>query len=105
MSFNSKLSQEVASLTKIMTCILTLEICQDLGLDKYATEVMIGRMETSVGGTTADLEEGQVYTIEQLLYGLMLPSGNDASVALAVWGGAKLLESQRRMECKLNFEK
>jgi hypothetical protein len=46
-----------------MTCVLTLEICKDLGLDKYATEVVIGKMETSVGGTTADLEEGQVYTI------------------------------------------
>lgn len=63
MSFNSKLSQEVASLTKIMTCILTIEICRDLDLDKYATEVTIGKMETSIGGTTADLEEGQIYTI------------------------------------------
>jgi D-alanyl-D-alanine carboxypeptidase len=62
-SFNSKLSQEVASLTKIMTCILTIEICRDLDLDKYATEVTIGKMETSIGGTTADLEEGQIYTI------------------------------------------
>jgi D-alanyl-D-alanine carboxypeptidase (penicillin-binding protein 5/6) len=74
-----------------MTCVLTLEICKDFCIDKYATEVTVGRMETTVGGTTADLEEGQVYTIEQLLYGLMLPSGNDASVALAVWGGGHLL--------------
>jgi len=46
-----------------MTCILTIEICRDLDLDKYATEVTIGKMETSIGGTTADLEEGQIYTI------------------------------------------
>ena len=32
--------------------------------------------------------------MEQLLYGLMLPSGNDASLALAVWGGRKLLEDE-----------
>jgi len=37
------------------------------------------------------LVSGQSYTIEQLLYGLMLPSGNDASVALAVFCGGKIL--------------
>lgn len=36
-----------------------------------------------VGGTTANLEIGQVYTITQLLYALMLPSGNDAAVAIS----------------------
>jgi serine-type D-Ala-D-Ala carboxypeptidase (penicillin-binding protein 5/6) len=49
-------------------------------------------MESSIGGTTAHLEKGQIYTVEQLLYGLMLPSGNDASLALAVWAGRKLLK-------------
>lgn len=49
-------------------------------------------MESSIGGTTAHLEKGQIYTVEQLLYGLMLPSGNDASLALAVWAGSKLLK-------------
>jgi D-alanyl-D-alanine carboxypeptidase (penicillin-binding protein 5/6) len=48
-----------------------------------------------MGGTTADLEPGQVYTVQQLLYGLMLPSGNDASVALAVWAGRQLIEHER----------
>jgi len=52
-------------------------------------------MESNIGGTTASLQSGQIYTIQQLLYGLMLPSGNDASVALAVWGGRKLLERER----------
>ena len=51
----------------------------------------IGRYETNIGGTTADLKMGQIYTIKQLLYGLMLPSGNDASLALAVWAGRKYL--------------
>lgn len=56
---------------------------------------MIGKMESSLGGTSANLEPGQVYTISQLLYGLMLPSGNDASVALAVWAGRKLLTREK----------
>ena len=90
-SFNSKNAQEVASLTKIMTCVVTLEICSGCGVDRWAEEVTVGRMEAGVGGTTASLSAGQIYTVYQLLLGLMLPSGNDASVALAVWGGRKLL--------------
>ena len=45
---------------------------------------------TDISGTTALLEENQVYNLEQLLYGLMLPSGNDAALALAIWGGKML---------------
>lgn len=52
-------------------------------------------MEARIGGTSAHLEPGQIYTVEQLLYGLMLPSGNDASVALAVWAGRKLIDQER----------
>lgn len=37
---------------------------------------------------------GDQYTVEQLLYGLMLPSGNDAATALAKWGGNILLEKE-----------
>lgn len=39
-------------------------------------------------GTSAELVNGDVITVEQLLYGLMLPSGNDAAVSLATWGGS-----------------
>ena len=46
---------------------------------------------TGIPGTTASLEQGQIYKIEQLLYGMMLPSGNDASIALATWGGRILV--------------
>lgn len=43
-------------------------------------------------GTSAEVFVGDIYTVEQLLYGLMLPSGNDAATALAKWGGSILLE-------------
>jgi D-alanyl-D-alanine carboxypeptidase len=62
-SFNSKNSQEVASLTKIMTCVLTLELCEELGVDRGGEEVVVGKMEAGVGGTTALLVPGQVYTV------------------------------------------
>lgn len=94
-SYNSKNSQEVASLTKIMTCILTIEFCQNNSLNIQEEEVKIGRFESLIGGTSAELEQGQVYTIIQLLYGLMLPSGNDASLALAVWCGKRFIQLDR----------
>ena len=51
----------------------------------------IGKFETNITGTSAMLKIGEVYSVQQLLYGLMLPSGNDASLALGVWGGRVLL--------------
>jgi serine-type D-Ala-D-Ala carboxypeptidase (penicillin-binding protein 5/6) len=74
-----------------MTAILILELCKRFSIDKYAEEITVTSYESRIGGTSATLREGEIYTIEQLLYGLMLPSGNDASLALATWAGWKLL--------------
>ena len=52
---------------------------------------MIGKFESEIGGTSAEISAGEIYKLEDLYYGLMLPSGNDASVAMAVWGGRMLL--------------
>lgn len=49
-------------------------------------------METT--GTTAEVVAGEIYTVEELLYGLMLPSGNDAAISLAIWGGMQILSHQ-----------
>jgi serine-type D-Ala-D-Ala carboxypeptidase (penicillin-binding protein 5/6) len=70
---------------------LILELCKRFSIDKYAEEITVTSYESRIGGTSATLREGEIYTIEQLLYGLMLPSGNDASLALATWAGWKLL--------------
>lgn len=51
----------------------------------------MGHFESSIRGTSAEIEFGDIYTIHQLLLGLMLPSGNDASLALARWAGNILL--------------
>ena len=40
-------------------------------------------MAANIRGTTANLEHGDTLSVDQLLYGLMLPSGNDAAFALA----------------------
>lgn len=75
-SKNPSLKVPMASLTKIMTAIIALENPkQD---DKY-----IVRKESLVGEDSMDLSEGEVLSLEDLLYGLMLRSANDAAEVLA----------------------
>lgn len=45
-------------------------------------------------GTSAEIAFGDIFSIEYLLYGLMLPSGNDAAMALAKWGGKLLIDNE-----------
>lgn len=66
----------MASITKIMTAIITLENPRDD--DKYTV-----RDEHLVGEDSMGLTAGEVLSREELLYGLMLPSGNDAAEVLA----------------------
>ena len=67
----------VASTTKIMTALLALERGS---LDEL---VSTGPNAYGVPGTSMYLEMGEQLTLEQMLYGLMLASGNDAAVAIA----------------------
>lgn len=41
--------------------------------------VIVSMQVQNIGGTSAELIEGDQYTVDQLIYGLMLPSGNDAA--------------------------
>ena len=56
-------------------------------------------------GTSAEVFVGDVYTVEQLLYGLMLPSGNDAATALAKWVGCLLHENEMVDKDEVNYVK
>ncbi len=66
----------MASLTKIMTAIIALE--NKKTDDKYRVT-----KADLVGEDSMGLSEGEIVSFEELLYGLMLPSGNDASEVLA----------------------
>lgn len=100
-SWNSKTMVEIASLTKIMTCLCILNLIKTYHLNKD-DEIEVGMVESSIIGTTARLRKGYRYTIKQLLYGLMLPSGNDASLALAVWGGKVLINNNWKPETSIS---
>lgn len=67
----------MASTTKIMTAILALESGR---LDEV---VKVSEYAAHVEGSGIDLEAGEEKTMEELVYGLMLRSGNDAAVAIA----------------------
>lgn len=73
---NSK--QLIASTTKIMTCIIILEN------SNLESSITVGDEVLSMYGTNIYIEKGEILKVKDLLYGLMLRSGNDAAVTLAV---------------------
>lgn len=68
---------EPASTTKVMTALITLENT------KLDDKVTIGVNPPLADGSSIGIAEGQVYTIKELLLGLLLESGNDCAEALA----------------------
>ena len=71
----------VASCTKIMTALVVCEQCNVLD------RVRIPKEAVGVEGSSMYLQPGEVLTVQELLYGLMLHSGNDAALALAIYCG------------------
>ena len=71
----------IASTTKIMTALIVCEQCNVLDRMRIPKEAV------GIEGSSMYLQEGEVLTIQELLYGLMLSSGNDAAVALAIYCG------------------
>ena len=69
-----------ASITKIMTALVAIKE----GDLKSRVLVTDDAVITEQGATLCGIEPGDTLTLEQLLYGLMLPSGNDAGAAIAV---------------------
>lgn len=74
---NSHKKMLIASTTKIMTAIITIENT------KLTENVKVGKEILKMYGTNIYIDVGEEISIEALLYGLMLRSGNDAAVALA----------------------
>lgn len=71
-----------ASVTKIMTLYLTLEAIKNGKISKDAV-VLASKRAYGMSGTQLNLDIDEPCRIEELIYGLMLQSGNDAAVVLA----------------------
>ena len=77
---NAHLKRPMASTTKILTAITVIENTENLdGIRKIPDEVV------GVEGSSIYLEKDEELTPRDLLYGLMLQSGNDCAEALAIW--------------------
>lgn len=74
---NSKEKLPIASLTKIMTAVVIIE---NEDLNELVT---VSRRAAEIGENSMMLKEGEKLTRKELLFGLILPSGNDAAEVLA----------------------
>ena len=62
--------------------------------------VRIPKEAVGIEGSSMYLQEGEILTVQDLLYGLMLRSGNDAAVALAIYCGGTVQDFVERMNDK-----
>lgn len=93
---NSNAQTPVASLTKIMTALLTLERRQLDEIVEITSEMLQGLDEFAIIG----LRAGQKVTVEDLLYATMLPSAGDAAQALAINTSGSVMEFAELMNQK-----
>ena len=83
---NTQEKREIASITKMYTLYACLTLNKHFGITPENTFLEV--LPTVVTGTLANLIPNEHISIIDLYYGMMLPSGNDAAMALANWGGA-----------------
>lgn len=81
---NSDARLPIASLTKIWTALVAIEN------SNLQDEVVISPRASTAEGSSIYLQAGEKVTVETLLYGLMLRSGNDAATALAEHAGGSV---------------
>lgn len=90
-----------ASTTKIMTALVALDHWSDLG------SIIEVKNEDRAIGQTIELQKGERLTVESLLYGLLVHSGNDAALALAdnyPGGYAKFVEAMNTKARSLHLD-
>lgn len=81
---NENKQVKMASTTKIMTSLIIIENYN------LSETIEVSRKAAGTGGSRLGLKAGDKITINDLLYGLMLCSGNDAAVALAEYAGGDI---------------
>ena len=81
---NAKDVRKIASITKIMTAILAIES------GKLKEDVKISDTAVRTEGSSIYLKPGDIVKLEDLVYGLMLRSGNDAANAIAEHVGGSI---------------
>lgn len=91
----------VSSINKIMTALIVIE------KEKLDSKVTISKESANSEGSILDLQAGEKYTVEDLLYATMLSSANDAANALAEYSGgdiSKFVSAMNEKCQKLNLK-
>ena len=91
---NEETPLPMASTTKVMTALLAIE------KGDLDAPVTCSRNAFGVPGTSIYLSEGETLTLEEMLYGLMLASGNDAATAIAEHIGGTVDDFCRMMTAR-----
>lgn len=91
---NMNVKKAMASTTKIMTAIILIE------QGDLLKQVEISKKAASIGGSRLGLKTGDKITLNDLLYGLMLKSGNDAAIAIAEEIGGSVEDFSKLMNNK-----
>ena len=94
-SKNENIKLAMASTTKIMTAITAIESGKDLDIPFEISKKAVG-----ISGTSLYLRQDEVMTLRNLLYGLMLVSGNDASVAIGEYVSGNVNKFVDKMNAK-----
>ena len=81
---NAYQKRAMASLTKIMTSILLVENCS---MDE---KIKVPAQATWQGGSTVGLKKDDMVSVKSLLYGMLLPSGNDCACTVAIYLGGTI---------------
>ncbi|WOC31988.1 MULTISPECIES: D-alanyl-D-alanine carboxypeptidase family protein [Caproicibacterium] len=76
-----------ASTTKIMTFIIVMENVKNVDKQTITYTDKEKKQIDGTGSSTAGLKVGEIYSVHQLLYAMMVPSGNDAALLLATYVG------------------
>lgn len=93
-SKNEHTQYEPASTTKVMTALVVLENV------KLTDKVTVGENPPLVDGSAIGIQKGEIYTVEELMLGLLLESGNDCAEALAEYVAASNAEFAKLMNAK-----
>ena len=76
-----------------MNLITIISLVDKFKLDPSKIKATVTQKISGTTGTTAGLRENEVYTLLDLYYGMMLPSGNDAALMIAAIGGCLIKAS------------
>ncbi|MDO4182348.1 MAG: D-alanyl-D-alanine carboxypeptidase [Coriobacteriia bacterium] len=79
--------RKIASITKIMTCLVALDMGTASDL------IPVSENAAEIGESSAGLQAGDIVEFQNMLLALMVPSGNDAAIALAEYYGQRILDA------------